>query len=228
MKKILKGLTFIAILVGIVLFIVYGIGIDTITDQEALSEYIKQYGIYAPLVFFIIQFLQVVFAPIPGNITGLAGGAVFGLWLGFFLNAAAVVLGSLLMFYLGRRYGEKIIHRFVEKETFDKYQEKISGKAGKGVLFSLFLVPFTPDDILCLIAGVSKMRYKTFWIILLAGRVPSSFVTSAVGTGLYNGKMLIIIILSILYYVITFLIYWKYDKIIAYKNQNKSNKTGDS
>ncbi len=219
-RKII-GLFITALILALIVYFVYKIGFSTLSNQEALTEYIRQYGIYAPLVFFAIQFLQVILAPIPGNITGLVGGAVFGIWWGFALNAIAVFLGSLLMFWLGRKYGKKITHHFIGKEQLEKYESKLSGKTGKGVLFGLFLVPFAPDDVLCLIAGLTNIGFRTFILILLFGRVPSSLITSAMGAGLYSDNIEYIILFSIIYYAVSFIIYWKYDKIIAYKNSKK-------
>lgn len=222
MKNKIWNIVISALIIGAIIFFVFFIGIDTITDQEALVQYIKQFGIFAPLAFFIIQFLQVILAPIPGNITGLVGGAIFGLWWGFLLNGSAIFLGAALMFYLGRKYGKKITHKFISKEELEKYEKKLSGKAGKSILFGLFLLPFSPDDALCLIAGLTNIDYKTFYIILLAGRMPSSFITNAVGAGLYNGHVGYIILLSIIYYITVFVIYINYDKIKSYRENKKS------
>jgi len=219
-KKIL-GWFVTALILGLIAYLIYRIGFDTLSNQQTLTEYIRQFGIYAPLAFFIIQFLQVIIAPIPGNITGLVGGAVFGIWWGFALNAVAVFLGSLLMFWLGRKYGKKITHHFIEKETLEKYEDKLSGKAGRGILFVLFLVPFAPDDALCLVAGLTNIDFKSFFLIMLFGRLPSSLITSAMGAGLYSGNIGYITLFSLIYYAVSFLIYWKYDKIKAYKNNRK-------
>ena len=219
-KKII-GLLITALILALIAYFVYKIGFSTLSNEDALTQYIRQYGIYAPLAFFIIQFLQVIIAPIPGNITGLVGGAVFGIWWGFALNAAAVFLGSLLMFWLGRKYGKKITHHFIDKEQLEKYENKLSGKAGRGVMFGLFLVPFAPDDVLCLIAGLTNISFRSFVLIMLFGRLPSSLITSAMGAGLYSGHIGYIVLFSVIYYAVSFLIYWKYDKIVAYKNSKK-------
>lgn len=222
MKNKIWNVVIAALIIGAIIYLIDFIGIGTITDQEALTQYIKKFGIFAPLAFFIIQFLQVLLAPIPGNITGLVGGAVFGLWWGFLLNGSAVFFGSVMMFYLGRKYGKKITHKFVSRQEVEKYEKKLSGKAGKGILLGLFLVPFTPDDVVCLVAGLTDIDYKTFYIILAAGRMPSSFITNAIGAGLYNGNVGHIILLSVIYYSIVFLIYIKYDRIKAYREHKKS------
>lgn len=222
MKKKLPSILVTLLVLGLIGYAVYAIGLDTIMDQRKLTAYIEQFGAFAPLAFFAVQFLQIIVAPIPGNITGLVGGAIFGLWWGFLLGGAAILSGSLMMFWLGRKYGKRITHKFVSKEELEKYETKLSGKAGKGLLMGLFLVPFTPDDVLCLIAGLTNISYKSFLLLVLVGRLPSSFITNAMGAGLYNGSTLYVALFSLVYYTLAFLIYAKYDKIIAYKNNRKS------
>ncbi len=74
-------------------------------DKEFMQATLRQWRTLAPLVFIVIQALQVVIAPIPGEVTGLLGGFVFGQWLGFFYSTVGLTAGSLLAFWVGRRLG---------------------------------------------------------------------------------------------------------------------------
>ncbi len=46
--------------------------------KEQLRSYIESWGAWAPVAFVVIQALQVVMAPIPGEFTGAVGGFIFG------------------------------------------------------------------------------------------------------------------------------------------------------
>ncbi len=109
------------------------------------------------------------------------------------LNAVLSFWGRNLCSISEKRYGKGIAQKFMSTETFDKYEKKISGKAGKGVFIGIFLLTFFADDMISLIAGVSNIDYKTFALLVLVGRTPSSFVTSAMGAGIYSGKIGIIV-----------------------------------
>ena len=63
------------------------------TSQEALRAYIQQFAPYSHLCFFLLQLLSVVLAPIPSNVTALAGGVLFGTLPAFLMTYAAVALG---------------------------------------------------------------------------------------------------------------------------------------
>lgn len=156
---------------------------EVFSSRENLQAFVEQFDPYVPLVFFIVQTGQVIFAPIPGNVTALAGGAIFGLWEGFLISTAGLVLGSCIAFGLARYYGRPLVERFVKPEIVDKYIDTIANRHFV-LLFIIFLFPFFPDDALCLIAGISALPFHVFLILVLLGRPPGMFVSSLVGSGL--------------------------------------------
>ena len=204
---------FILAVVGLIVFLIWDMGLDTLSDRDKLTAYIGQFGIWAPLVFVGIQTLQVIAAPIPGNITGLVGGALFGMLWGSVYNSVAVVLGSLFMFWLGDKYGMAAVNKFVKPETVEKYLPKINGKKARGFLLGLFLIPFVPDDAICLLAGITDLTIPEFLVYVAIGRIPSCIITNAMGAGLYSGNIVTIAALAMVYYAVVFVVYKNFDKI---------------
>ncbi len=204
---------FIIAVVGLLVFLIMDMGLDTLADRDKLTEYIGRFGMWAPLVFVAIQTSQVIAAPIPGNITGLVGGALFGMVWGSVCNSISVLLGSMFMFWLGDKYGMAAVNKFVKPETVEKYVPRLNGKKAKGFLLGLFLVPFAPDDALCLLAGITDLTFMQFLGYVIIGRIPSCIITNAMGAGLYSGNTVTIAIYAVIYYVIVFTIYSNFDKI---------------
>ena len=111
MKRHAWGLTLaltIALLVGGALFLYLTGFFQAIGSMEDMRSYIERFTPYTHLVYFLVQLASVVIAPIPSNITALAGGVLFGTWLSFFLTALAVVSGSMLVFALARGLGRSL------------------------------------------------------------------------------------------------------------------------
>ena len=161
-------------------------GLFTVFEsQESFKEYVSSFGPLAPLIFFIIQFLQVIVSPIPGNITTLAGGIMFGFAKGFIISVTAVFLGSVCAFLLGKKFGRPLVERIVGKKTIDKYMVSVSSRQ-KIVLFLMFLFPFFPDDMLCLIAGMSAMRLPYFSILVLVTRPWGLLFSALLGAGMIS------------------------------------------
>ncbi|MEJ2475994.1 MAG: hypothetical protein P8Y40_00535, partial [Desulfobacterales bacterium] len=76
-----------------------------VTDKERVAGMIRSFGIFAPLAFIAFQFLQVIFAPVPGEATGFIGGYIFGAGKGFLFSTIGLTLGSLANFLIGRYLG---------------------------------------------------------------------------------------------------------------------------
>lgn len=137
--------------------------LDKISSAEELKEIIQNSGWLGYFIFFLIQFLQVTVIPIPAVVTTLAGVYVFGPWITFALSFASIFLASLVSFFLGRKLGTKVAYWIVGEETTKKWQAKF--EKGKYTFFLMMLLPFFPDDILCLVVGATTSISYTFFIM---------------------------------------------------------------
>ena len=139
------------------------------TSVEALRSYIGRSAPYSHLFFFLLQFLSVVLAPIPSNLTAAAGGMLFGAWPAFLLTFAAVAVGSLLVFWLARVLGQGFADRLVSRRLSEKYQDIIRSKTSVFLTLA-FLFPYFPDDVLCILAGLTDIPLRRFAAIVLLAR----------------------------------------------------------
>ena len=146
-----------------------------------MELFIRQSSFWGPLLFIVIQIAQVVIAVIPGGLTCLAGVVFFGPWYGFLYSAVGIIIGSCINFYLARRYGEKFIRLFVSDETYEKTKKKfLTGKKFDVVFTAAILLPCAPDDVLCMLAGLTDMSWRKFLTILFLGR-PVTIVVYSLG-----------------------------------------------
>ncbi|MBO5335312.1 MAG: TVP38/TMEM64 family protein [Clostridia bacterium] len=129
-----------------------------------------------PFIYILVQIIQVLFLPIPGAISILAGLQIFGALLTGVYSYIGIVLGSLTAFGIGRRWGNKGAAWLIGEETLEAWKKKMQGKDNL-LLTAMFLLPFFPDDILCFVAGVSTMSSRYFILMMLATRLFSVFTT---------------------------------------------------
>jgi uncharacterized membrane protein YdjX (TVP38/TMEM64 family) len=54
---------------------------------------IASFGVYSPLVYVLIQMVQVIIAPIPGGAIEFIGGYLFGAKLGFLYSMIGLFIG---------------------------------------------------------------------------------------------------------------------------------------
>ena len=150
------------------------------TSLSGLQDYLTAFSPYSHLVFFLLQLASVIIAPIPSNVTALAGALLFGALSAFLLTWAAVVLGSFVVFLLARRLGQAFVDRFVSQTLSDRYLEVIHRK--RDVFLAMaFLFPFFPYDILCILAGLTEISLPRFLVLVILFRPWGLLVASAVG-----------------------------------------------
>ncbi|MCL2529927.1 MAG: VTT domain-containing protein [Coriobacteriia bacterium] len=143
-------------------------------EQEALKAFIEGLGIWGPLVFFLLQVLQAIIAPIPGNLFTIVGGILFGLWPGFVLSYLGNLVGSLIGFTLVRKAGQPVLKKLIKPERFEKWMNIIGSDSAnartKILLILVVTLPFLPSDLMCLLVGLTKISYKAFIPIIIICR----------------------------------------------------------
>ena len=119
------------------------------------------------LVFLLLQIIfttLLCFAPGGSMAFILLGVALFGAsWETFLLCFSGVILSSILMDILGRFGGTKVIIKLIGEDDYNKAL-KILTEKGSVYLPVCYILPVFPDDALCMIAGMIKIK---FWLHLL-------------------------------------------------------------
>ena len=150
-------------------------------SPEQMGAYIARCAPWSHLAYFGVQLVSVIVAPIPSNITAAAGAYLFGLWPSFLLTWGAVAAGSALVFALARALGQGFASRFVSEKLSEKYLDLIRRK--RDVFLALaFLFPFFPDDLLCILAGLTDISFRRFFLLALIARPWGLLVACMVGS----------------------------------------------
>ncbi|UUX32989.1 TVP38/TMEM64 family protein [Fundicoccus culcitae] len=141
------------------------------------SDLLIRLGIWAPIIFITVQISQIIYPIIPFGLTNVVGDLVFGHGWGFIYNCIGMLIGSSINFYLGRRFGEGFVKAFISDEQYDKYIGKMNDGPGFTRLLKIgFVLPIFPDDIFCMIAGMSNMMFNKFFMLVALYRPLSLFV----------------------------------------------------
>lgn len=181
-KKRVGTLAAAVVLIGGGLLFLYRTGFFTAAASlPGLRAYIERFSPYSHLIYFIVQLASVIVAPIPSNITAAAGAVAFGLWPAFLLTAGAVLLGSVIVFLLARVLGREFADRLVGRRVSDRYLELIRRKRDT-LLILVFLFPFFPDDLICILAGLTDIKLGRFVLIAALTRPWGLLVACAVGS----------------------------------------------
>lgn len=220
MKKWIKVglllLAAVAVSVGIY-FILRACGV---TNIDKLREIIARCGAWGWIAFIaLFTTCSTLLCFMPGTSATFIGVSIvmFGAWKGFAVSTISVFLASSLMFFIGNHFGEKAAIKLVGKESLEKAQNLIDVKS-KMLLPLMFLFPVFPDDALCMVAGMTKMRYWYFAVVVAIFRTIGIASICFLGSGLINWAELRLTDWFVLINVCVF------DIVLIFKYQNKIEK----
>jgi uncharacterized membrane protein YdjX (TVP38/TMEM64 family) len=154
--------------------------------KDRVRGWLDSLGPWAPLGFILMQALQVVIAPIPGEATSFLGGFLFGVVPGLLYSSLGLTLGSGLAFLISRRLGSRVVAKVFRTESLEKFNALFE-RHGVLVSFLLFLFPGAPKDYLSYLLGLSKMPFPVFVVIVTVGRLPATLLLNLQGAQVYQG-----------------------------------------
>jgi uncharacterized membrane protein YdjX (TVP38/TMEM64 family) len=151
------------------------------SSTEGLRGWVASTGPLAPLVFAAVQALQVVVFVIPGEVPQIAGGYLFGPWLGSLLSVCGIVAGSTLDFFVARLAGMPFVRTLFPGDRVDRIGRLLGTRGARIAFFLLFLIPGIPKDILCYVAGLSPLSFPFFLGASTLGRLPGIVGSAFIG-----------------------------------------------
>lgn len=179
-KKLVQRIIIVAaIIIAVILFKFLGLGQYLSLDYLKASQdkFTQIYASHRLLVIATYMGIYIVITALslPGAaVMTLAGGAMFGFWVGVLVVSFASTIGATLASFVARfllrdwvqnRFGEKLsrINQGIEKE-------------GAFYLFSLRLVPIFPFFVINLAMGLTPMKLWTFYWVSQIGMFPGTMV----------------------------------------------------
>lgn len=220
MKKWLKiCLTLLIVVIASVsiYFVLQSLGV---TNIESLRKIIASCGAWGWIVLIALFTLcSILLCFVPGiSATFICVSIVlFGALNGFLISVISVFVSSSLMFLIGNTLGETAAVKIVGKESLERAQKLLDMKS-KMLLPLMFLFPIFPDDALCMVAGMTKMRYWYFAIIVAIFRTIGIASICFLGSGIINWEALSLVDWFVLINVCIF------DIFLIFKYQHKIEK----
>lgn len=184
-QKILRSVLVVSLLIlmlgAIYLTLILTGWWEQINSVEKLKNLILSLGFWGRFVYVTLQFLQVTFIPLPAAVLIIAGSLIYGPNQAALLSLSGILLGSAVAFFLGRVFGKRLVRFMVGNETCDKWVKFLSN--GKYSFVIMMLLPFFPDDVLCLVAGLTDMSWAFFIVTQLITRPIGIYTTSYLSSG---------------------------------------------
>ena len=201
---------------------------EKINSMEKIRTIVESGGVFSFLIFMIFQILQTTILQIPAFFVTVAGALIFGRFQAFIMSYIAVMIGSVIMFWIGRKAGKKFLNWLVGEQDAIKWKEKLSH--GKYLFLLMMLFPLFPDDILCVVAGMTTMSFSFFfWTNVLARGIGilctvyfgSGAIIPFTGWGLIVWGFIVLFVLALFYLSVKY--QDKLDDIFKQLFKKKSN-----
>ncbi|GAA0656388.1 TVP38/TMEM64 family protein [Salarchaeum japonicum] len=160
--------------------------LDVFSTPAELRAFLDSFGRATPVAFVLLQAMQVVAAPVPGQVLSFVSGYLFGPLWGTAYSVLGASIGSYAAFWLSRRYGRPYVERIVADDAFEWF-ETVTAENGLLALFLVFLIPGLPDDVLCFVAGLTDLDLKKMTVAAALGRIPGFFFAALAGSNAAAG-----------------------------------------
>lgn len=194
-------------------------------NKAEMRLYLKSWGAWAPFVFIMIQALQVVVAPIPGELTGAAGGFLFGTGWNIVYSSVGLTLGSIIAFLAARIIGLPLVKLVVSQQTLEKFLF-LRKPRGEVATLVLFMIPGFPKDLLSYLLGLSPMRFLTFAVVCALGRIPGTVMLSLGGAAFYKENWWVLSAVALVCLVAFIVVYLRKERIWNWIQEHKPHAEG--
>lgn len=190
-------------------------------DVELARQYILGFGVWAPVVSFLLMMLQSLFAPLPAFIITFANAALFGWVKGAILSWSSAMAGAALCFFLAKYLGRDFVEKLSSKSAIQMIDDFFKNY-GKYAILIARLLPFISFDIVSYAAGLTSMRFWPFFIATGLGQLPATIIYSYIGSMLTGTARTFVMGLLILFAVSTLVFLLK--KVWSDKEKNPKKK----
>ncbi|MBU2054091.1 MAG: TVP38/TMEM64 family protein [Proteobacteria bacterium] len=183
-------------------------------SRKKVLEFVNSFGPLSVVIFIGLQILQVIVAPIPGEVNGFIGGYLYGPVMGTLYSTIGLTIGSWLAFLLARWLGLPFVEKVVNPRIIEKYDYFMEHR-GIPVSFILFLIPGFPKDALSYIIGLSHMKMSTFLIICTTGRLLGTIMLSLSGNFARNDQNVAMFTILGISALVVLLAYYYHEEILS-------------
>ncbi|MCQ9205739.1 MAG: TVP38/TMEM64 family protein [Omnitrophica bacterium] len=184
--KLLKSPWFKVMLIGLIfgglfaIFRFFKIDFSQVSEEQ-FKEWVESLGLWGPVIYIIIYTLRPLIL-FPASVLSAAAGIIWGPALGFFYLQIAANISSTLEFLIGRYFARDAIEKHLKGKiaNLDKRIEK----HGFLTVLLVRLIPNVAWDIQNLSLGLTKVKFRDYFLATLIGIMPGSFAIVFFGASL--------------------------------------------
>ena len=191
-KTILKSILVVVILAAITVgfyFLFKFLGISDIESLKIILNKNKSISFLIYVLLFILSTVCLAFFPATSLTYITVSIILFGSLNAFILSSISIIIASLILYAFGYFGANKVIKWCIGEKSLEKSKKLLNSKSYL-LLFLMYLFPLFPDDALCVVAGLLKMKFLPYFIIILIGRTVGIATICFIGSGILDFSVL--------------------------------------
>ncbi|NGX58786.1 MAG: TVP38/TMEM64 family inner membrane protein YdjZ [Chlamydiae bacterium] len=207
-NKKVKFFSFLLIIIGFIAFSIYFDLHEKISVEE-IKKFVLNMGIWAPFVYILIYIVTSIII-FPNLLLSMAGGAIWGPYLGTVYTVIGASIGSILPFIIAKRLGRDFVMEKLKNSKIEVCDRFVSRNGFIAVLI-VRLIPLFAWELVNYGSGLCGIRMRDYLLATFLGTIPASFTYNLIGSSLGQpvDKMKIILIFSIVSLIAVFTILQK-------------------
>jgi len=186
--------------IGIGITILVLVALTFFIDLDSVKTWVEKVGMWGPLLFIVLKASTIVVAPLSGSALYPLVGLLFGFWPGVLYVEIGDFLGYTISFFISRIFGQKIVLKILSNKEgglLSRIIEHVSTPKG---FFQACLTLFAMPELLSYGAGLSRLPYLKFILIITPLSIVASSILVFFGSilNITNGSLLITLGIPIL------------------------------
>lgn len=145
-------------------FIVLQIWLSRLIWESTIQQWVEESWVRAPAFLIVYKALSILVAPLSWSVMYLIAGWLFGTWYGLLYAAIWNFFGMTLAYWIGRRYWENAIQRFLWKKSMHQITTLLDHLQDKKTFIVSRVILMPIEDLINFASGIAKVPY--WWFIM--------------------------------------------------------------
>lgn len=147
---------------------------------QQMLDFMKN-GVWGVVIYILLYSVRPLIL-FPSTILTLAGGFVFGPFLGVLYTIVASNISSTIAFYVGQFFGEGLLKDDGSEGWIQRYARRMRENSFETVMTMRFI--FLPYDLVSYLAGFLKIKFIPFILATALGSIPGTIAFVGFGASI--------------------------------------------
>lgn len=198
-----KAVILVLLLAGVSVFVWYK-SPPELFNPEWISEFLRQSGWLAPLIYMFLRVIAIVVTVVPNAPLDVAAGMLFGPFWGTIYSLLGSEAGAIVCFLIARQMGREAVSQLLHREIV--FSNRLARRQLAYLVLFARLEPVFSFALVSYGAGLTGMTLRAFALSTLIGMTPGTIILNYYGKSFFSGSLLLQIFLGLMLVVLLLIV----------------------